>query len=228
MFESYTYAYLIGDLVIGFPIWLLLLYLRRDLCKEMIFAGIVLGVGALIADPLFWQEYWRPEELNYYRAGLGNFFYGFFFSGIASVIYEEVFRKRVSVRKKHHHSLRLLFATIFVAGGSFLFPILILKINPIYSLIASLFIVAVIILFYRKDLIWNSLFSGFAFAAISLVGFVIYQILFPGIIQAWWFLENLSGVFILGVPLEEIVFAFTFGMAIGPMYEFLTDLKYRG
>jgi homoserine trans-succinylase len=51
---------------------------------------------------------------------------------------------------------------------------------------------------------------------------------FPDYAEHVWTLNNLSGMVIVGIPLEEYPFAFTFGMYWSSLYEHLTwhKLKY--
>ena len=48
---------------------------------------------------------------------------------------------------------------------------------------------------------------------------------FPGIIEQFWLLGNLSGFLIWGIPIEELGFYFAAGAFIAPLYEFLFEKK---
>ncbi len=50
--------------------------------------------------------------------------------------------------------------------------------------------------------------------------FVILHIWYPDIFINHWMLENLSGIFIIGIPLEEFLFAFSVGFTGSNVYEF--------
>ena len=49
--------------------------------------------------------------------------------------------------------------------------------------------------------------------------------MFPEVVNKFWNLETVSGILILGVPLEELMYAFTFGMVWSTIYE--TIFKYK-
>jgi hypothetical protein len=81
--------------------------------------------------------------------------------------------------------------------------------------------------YFRRDLLVDALMSGLLVGLITLVGYIIFSALFPGIVHAWWKLSNLSGVFIFGIPGEELLWAFGLGMVAGPLYEFFMGLRFR-
>jgi hypothetical protein len=58
---------------------------------------------------------------------------------------------------------------------------------------------------------------GFCFV----LSFLILAI-FPELIKSWN-LEALSGILVLGVPLEELIHSFTFGMMRSGVYEHFRD-----
>ena len=56
--------------------------------------------------------------------------------------------------------------------------------------------------------------------------YFIFTKVYPGIIDKWWMLDNLSGIRLIGVPFEEFLWAFGMGMMTGPLYEFIVGLKF--
>ena len=69
--------------------------------------------------------------------------------------------------------------------------------------------------------------SGFLCGLIFLIGYLILLTFYPLIFQAFWQLDNLSGIRIGKIPIEEILWAFGFGMVVGPMYEFYAGLRFK-
>ncbi len=51
------------------------------------------------------------------------------------------------------------------------------------------------------------------------------ELLSPGYIERAWNLGALSGAMVFGIPLEELLFAFTFGMYWAGVYEHFTWMK---
>ncbi len=57
--------------------------------------------------------------------------------------------------------------------------------------------------------------------------FFFLNIVSPGYVERVWNLKAISGVLVFGVPLEELMFAFTFGMLWSSYYQHITWLKIR-
>lgn len=74
-------------------------------------------------------------------------------------------------------------------------------------------------LYCRPDLWAKMLASGILFLALYFVVFAAFNLAFPGYVAAVWNLPALSGVLAAGVPLEELMFAFTFGFYWSSVYE---------
>lgn len=150
----------------------------------------------------------------------------FSWGGVAAVLYEEILGKKhfKKYRKRGEILNYLLFPLcIFL---SLLIGIHAFNINPYYASYFGFLISAAVMWFYRKDLFWHSVISGLFLSIFYFVLFAfIFVPLFPGIIQKWWHLSKLSGVLFLGVPLEEVLWSFFFGLLVGPSYEFLLGLK---
>ena len=88
----YKYAYLLGDLIL-FAVWSIL-FLRKDLRKEILTVSIIGGVLGPLSEAFYIRDYWQPQLFNGWTIGIEDFLFGFFFTGITASIYEEVFGKR--------------------------------------------------------------------------------------------------------------------------------------
>lgn len=81
--------------------------------------------------------------------------------------------------------------------------------------------------YFRRDLAVDSIVSGLLTGGIILGGYVIFLFLFPEAIHRWWMLSNISGIFVLGIPVEELLWALGLGMVSGPLWEFFAGLSFR-
>ncbi len=95
------------------------------------------------------------------------------------------------------------------------------KLNPIYSSAIALVAGFLATLYCRRDLWLKMIVSGGLFLAVYFVVFVFFNLAFPGYVVAVWNLKAISGVRLAGVPLEELMFAFTFGLYWSSLYEHL-------
>lgn len=219
------FAYLVG-VSLFLPVWISLFLFRKDLRNKILIASSSAGIMAIFWSPWFLADYWKPNflyQFSLYKwklGGIEDFLYGFIVVGVACAIYEEVFGKRFAKRhnRKHHWSYLLIPFTglfIFVFG----LPVY-LGVNSIYAAILSFLALTIYMLYFRKDLWIDALASGLIVGFLILLSYLIFLKLFPSVISQWWFLHNLSGVLIFGIPLEELLWAFGLGMVAGPLYEF--------
>jgi hypothetical protein len=61
--------------------------------------------------------------------------------------------------------------------------------------------------------------GGFLFLAIYFFFFLVFNIAYPYAVKSFWDLSALSGILILGIPIEELIFAFSFGLMWSSLYE---------
>ena len=196
-------------------------------------AGLVFGLVSFLAEPLFLRDYWHPGYLKplfvggYQIGSLEDFLYGFLKGGIASVIYEEIFGKFLAKRKNRKHHWVWFLAPFYMGGVAlFIVPIYLLNLNSLYAaLLASLFCFSFYV-WLRKDLLFDSLMSGILVGALSIVGLWILTLIFPEMFHLYWKLHNLSGIFVAGVPVEELLESFAVGMIGGPFYEFFMGRRF--
>lgn len=79
----------------------------------------------------------------------------------------------------------------------------------------------------RRDLLIETIGGGFSFLFIYFITGLIFLSIFPDYIENVYNVENLWGVYILGIPLEELVFAFAIGAGFAPFYEFFRGYKLK-
>lgn len=91
--------------------------------------------------------------------------------------------------------------------------------NPIYPSLISVLIGVIASVICRPDLMRKTLIGGLLFLGLYTV-FMLGVLWFsPSYIEQVWNLPDLSGVLIAGIPLEELLFGFVFGMYWTGVYE---------
>ena len=232
--------YLAAVGVLG-AVWLCLFALRRDLRAKMLWTStywmILLSLGFLILRILFPhlppQErivpgYWDPDTLfDLARITSGwsveDALYMFFTGGIASVLYDVAFRKRVPVVAGP--LMRRRRAATLIPALPVLGMALFLHINLIWELIAFCGFGALVIWVVRPDLITRSLVGGLCYTLLY-YGIAVFLLqLYPDYLTTHYNLSNLSAIFIGQLPLEEMLFAFAFGLMWSPIYEYAKDIR---
>ncbi len=225
---DYQYAYLSIN-IFFLLVWTILFVVRNDLRRKILTMSILvapLGITQLF----FFRDYWRPSYslgTVFDVVGLEEIIFCFLIGGIAAVIYEEIFGLRYAKRHVKNHLYFMLGCSIFGILGMVIGNI-ILGFNSMYVSITLLLLIGVAVLVFRHDLLKDALFSGLLVGLIMFVFYIFFfNVIFDGIIQKWWLLKNLSGILVFGVPLEELMWGFSWGFVAGPAYEFISGLKLK-
>lgn len=74
----------------------------------------------------------------------------------------------------------------------------------------------------RPDLKKKMVTSAFIFLILYFFYFLTLIAISPGYVERVWNLGAISGVLILGIPLEELLFAWSFGFIWSSIYEHIT------
>lgn len=220
--EQYKFAYLTGCFLFGI-IWLLIYKFRPDLRKEQLFMSYFISIFGL-TEHLFFGSYWKPQfifSIPGFNVGIESILLCFFYGGITSTLYEFVFSEHLKRYRKIPKSKRVLEIDLAIFLGSVLLFMfwLIFNINIIYSNSLAFIAVGTLFIWYRRDLFIPALLNGVIVSIVSFLILVLFGFLFKGIFDSWWQLNLLSGIRLLSVPVEEIIWHFCLGFAAGPMYE---------
>ncbi len=227
MFEWITFA-LIWDVV-----WLAIYVWKPHLRRQMLWVSLFTAFTGL-AEPLFVPRYWTPPSLfnlaatTHFDAESLIFSWGT--GGIGSVLYEATLNIRhhkMTSEEKHRERRWLHLFSLVVMPIVFGVLFFLTGLNPIYCVSAALFAGAVAAVICRPDLGWNTLLGGLLFMGLYFVLFYFIILLFPWFIGAWN-LPALSGFLLFGVPLEELLFAFSFGMMWSGVYEHVRYYRLNG
>lgn len=224
MSSNIEYAYLIGGLLY-MAVWAVLFIHRKDLRKKMLIMSVLVAPFGFF-EFLFIRDYWKPPLFNGWSVGLEDFLFSFAIGGIAAVIYEELFAKRQMKRHLKKHIFWAFFITlcgiVWMYVGS-----VILGYNSIYVCSSILLVAGLVILFVRHDLIKDALYSGVLVGSLMFLLYLVLFSMFSGIVEHIWMLENISGILVMGIPIEELMWGFSWGFVAGPAYEFAQGLMLR-
>lgn len=181
-----------------------------------------------LTEPLFVPRYWNPPSLFDLAARTGfdieSLLFTFAIGGVAAVLYPALTRRGaqpVPTSERHqplhrHHYKALV--SPFIA-----FPVLyLLPWNPIYPGIVAMLIGAVATMLCRPDLKTKTWVGGLLFLGYYVIFLLGLEWTAPGYIERVWNLVALSGVLVLGMPLEELLWAIAFGLYWSGVYEHFT------
>jgi hypothetical protein len=223
---TYHYVWLVWSSAFLLP-WIVLYALFPQHRVSMRWASLLMAPFGL-TEPFFVPEYWNPPSLFELAQRTGfdieSIIFSFSIGGIAAVLYNIILHKRTEVlgpaerHRSRHRWHRFALAAPFV-----LFPILyFLPWNPIYAGIAAMVLGAIAAVSCRPDLTSNTLLGGILFLGLYSVFLLGLNWSAPGYVEQVWNLKALSGVVIHGVPIEELMFGFSFGLVWTGIYEHMT------
>ena len=181
-----------------------------------------------LTQPFFVPQYWNPPSLFELAQRTGfdieSIIFSFAIGGIGAALYNTLMRRRLeSVDSQERHRDRHLRHRWALATPFALFPVLyFLPWNPIYAGIAAMVLGAIAAVLCRPDLKANTMVGGVLFLAIYTIFLLGLKWSAPGYIEQVWNLKALSGVVIYGLPLEELLFGFSFGLVWTGIYEHFT------
>jgi hypothetical protein len=221
MLPSYHYAYLVGALIFWIA-WLACLVLGTTY-RSGIRWGTMIACPMALTSFLFVPQYWLPDSLfdldGKIRVGIEDFLWAAAVGGIAAVIGEIALKERLAEKRKSRHKRHywpfLLIAGLFVALELW-YPHKTMD-NVIVSAAAGDLVLA----YLRRDLIPLMITSTTSFTVLYFVLFLCVLFLYPQFVERFYSLPNLLGIYVRGVPIEELLFAATFGAMWSVAYEYV-------
>ena len=201
--------------------------------RAMIWASLFTTPFGL-TEPLFVPAYWSPPSLFDLALRTGfdieSLIFCFGIGGIGAVLYNLVTgirTDRVSVLEKQHVRHRYHGMALSAPFIAFV-PLYLLPWNPIYPSIVAMLIGAFANVLCRPDLMWKTGLGGALFVGYYAVFVLGLEWLSPGYVERVWNLDALSGVLLGPIPIEELLFAASFGLFWSGVYEHFTWRRVAG
>jgi hypothetical protein len=179
-------------------------------------------------EPIFVPEYWNPPSLFDLAQRTGfdieSFIFCFAIGGIGAVFYNALTKQDLVPMNEgeRRHPLHRFHRAALLAPFVAFVPLYVIPWNPIYPSIICLVIGAIAAVICRPDLKGKTFVGGFLFLAFYAVFMLGLRLFAPGYIEQVWNLPGLSGPLIYGIPFEELLFGFTFGLYWTGVYEHFT------
>lgn len=220
------YVWLIWSLII-LVVWAIIYYYKKNVRKEMLkMSFITMPFG--LTEPLFVPEYWYPPTLFNLAEKTGfdieSLIFSFAIGGIGTVLYLLIYNRNYVLmpeNERHHHKHKLHIYILTVPVIVFFILAVFTSLNHIYCGIIAMFTGAIATYYCRPDLKSKIWVGGVLFTILYFIYFGSILIPYPNYVKLYWNLKNLTDILILGIPLEELLFAFTFGMYWSSFYEHL-------
>lgn len=220
------YVWLIWSSAFLVP-WLALYWAAPAQRRAMIRTSLATALFGL-TEPLFVPAYWNPPSLFNLAQRTGfdieSLIFCFAIGGVGSVLYNAITRRRLAplpirevMHPRHRYHRAALYGPLAVFPALYFFPW-----NPIYPGIAAMAAGAIAAMLCRPDLVRKTLIGGGLFLAYYVLFMLGLKGFSPGYIERVWNLQALSGLLLYGIPVEELLFGFSFGMYWAGAYEHVT------
>jgi len=178
---------------------------------------------------LFIPQYWDPPSLFNldHRLGISieDVLWSAAVGGLGSVTGELVFRENLAKLRRlkvpRRYEPFVVVAVVFgvlelsFRGASMQ--------NMILAFLAGAFAIG----YLRRDLIAYMLSGGTIFSLLYLFLFAYFLLFYPEFISRYYNKAHLLGIYWFGVPVEEIIFAFSGGTIWSVAYEFVHGYRYQ-
>lgn len=208
----------------------LIYWLRKDLRKVMQVLALC-SLPFAFTEFLFYPTYWEPKFLfdliDVLGFGIEDLLFVIGLSGFTSTSYAFVFHKTL-IQKTNRGKLSpsqrvcLFFVIVCIA----ILILVRLQVHLIYGAPLLMSILSAFIFVRRKDLI----LPGFLGAILSTIMYALlcYTLIsiYPNIFQLTWHTEKFVNQTWLGLPAEELVYAFTSGAIASIFYPYVFSFKY--
>jgi len=206
-----------------------LIFVRFPQHRQAMLKTSLLTAPFGLTEPIFVPSYWDPPSLFSLAQRTGfdieSVIFSFAIGGIGSVLVNVLRGNRllpVSGRQRarsHHRYHGVALATPVLV----FLPLYLLPWNPIYPGILAMFLGGVAHVLCRPDLRSKVLLGGMLFPLLYIVVFTgMHLSAPPGYMNRVWNYDALTGIVVMWIPLEELLFAISFGMYWSGVYEHFT------
>lgn len=226
-----TFAILTAVLLV---VWLLVFTLNKELRQEM----LILSICAFFLAPvILTMKGSDPNVIAERFSGVhfADLLFSFAIAGLAGSIFHAIFGKHYhrlpKVRRKTANDgllaqiwlIRMFIATLLFLWG-IVFCVFAFDLTPAPAALATGIIMALYIVVHRHDLLTDALASA---ALMSVIAYI------AGAITLYFSTNDIASLLISNngtfgsVPIDLITWSAAFGLALGPLYEYIRRLSVR-
>jgi hypothetical protein len=217
------FTYLIGALFF-IVIWMAFFGLFPKGRTVIFWSSLAWGPAGPISEYWHRADYWRPElifavHIGNWTFGLEDFLFAFAFGGICTGIFD-LLRRRIWQAEDIRFNLKgfikllsiVLFSLMLMGVLSWIFHL-----NSLPAISISFILLAGSIFYRGSRLLLPGLVTALLMMFFMwLFYWAFFLRLYPDIIGRWWISNALSGITLAKVPIEELIWAASAGLFIGP------------
>ncbi len=170
-------------------------------------AGLLSAPSAL-ASIIFVPEYWQPVRVASFLTGPEDVVFSFASGGIAWLVAFPP--RRIQQRSRTPRDVAARWLAHMLRGAAVTLGLRLCGLPVMPATLAAMALVGAGILRGRPELARVALRGGLAFGLVYGLGFRVFLALAPSFASQWTH-ANLSGLAVVGLPLEELAWALGFG-----------------
>lgn len=206
-----SYLYLTGTLISLVPV-IFVYVTRKDLRKGIFQASLLyVPVGLFCNYFFFLQDWWHPITITHTKMGIEDVLLSISNGGFAFILYPTFFKKQDTISKTLH---------IVKSSGILILNLILLSIlfwgfhlTSFYATTTCFIVTLLVSYVLQPKIIFPTLFTGCVMIAAYIPIYLFLIFVYPGFVANTWYLSKLSGILLIGIPLEDIIF-----YSLGGMY----------
>lgn len=226
------YAYLV--LCSGFVLVWILIYTYIPFTRhEQLRMSVACIPGGPLSELLYFRDYWYPESAFPLQLGpihtlVEDSLFAFAFAGITTTLYQIVRGHYLIAGSNLKGGARQSCLLVAIVSLSLIF---LGELNSIFATSIGFLMGAAWMVWRRPDLFWPALGSGFL---VMLMMLAVYLAGYYAVENSEDILRNIWKLYeapwgsrrMAGIPLTELIWAFSFGTFFGPLYAFGLHKRY--
>lgn len=206
-------------------------YLLREDLRPMIRRCALASLPFAASERFFAGTYWSPPSLfglvGRIGFGIEDVLFVVALAAYMSTGYALFFRKSLDTPAlAPTQILRRTIVSVSATLGIALM-LLVLGVHILYGAFVAMGAFALFIFLRRRDLVPAGLAGGgiavFTYAGVCLV----FAALRPGVFERIWHTDRFIHRFVLGIPIEELLYGFLAGVVASVFYPYVANLRYR-
>lgn len=210
----------------------LIVYISRKDLRKVIHLMALFSLPFALTERFFYPSYWEPVFLfnliDIIGFGIEDILFVIGLSAFTSTAYAFFMRRRYTAAetKKRVNAA----VTCCIITGIVLIMVttsVMLEIEMIYGSFLIMGAISLFIFIRRRDLCIPGLAGGFFSAGIYTGLCLLLSVISPGIFQLTWHTDQFLNSFILGIPVEELIYGFASGTIATIFYPFVFDLEFK-
>jgi len=208
-----TYPYLLA--ATGFSLlWLVTFFaIPKTYWKEMLQVSLVTMILGHFVEQMHFVDWWHPRFIVNAPITIEDTLFGFSAGGSMYALYI-LWKDNFQIKQHFLFTLRqkitLASLSLFSLFGLFY----LFHFRSFWSSLISLFIPVLAVGVYERRLLLPTFLTGISVTVIAFLGYLLTIYLDPGFVSQTYILSDLSGILVLGIPIEELFWFFFAGMGI--------------